>query len=395
VTACLQGIKVLDFGHVLAGPYCGRLLADLGADVVRVESAAHPDNIGAARLARSRRRTDRTPTFLMVNRNKRSVALDLKTEPGRLMAARLAETADVVIENYSAGVMKRLGLDEESVALDNPRVIYVSMSGYGSGGPHSSWASMNMNLQAYSGLMKATGGRDDPPTAIGNSWADYMGGLHACAAVLSGLHARRVTGRGAFFDLSQFECSVAMLEALVTQVPYRDPRPSNRSTAVAPQGCYACGSPSDDDWCVLTVEDDTQWRALATLVADHLPDDAGTWSLQRRQEEHDRIDDAVSRWTSGRSAIDAEAALVAAGVPAARVVKAAELLGNSDTFRQQADTFEDGIPVTGFPVRFSDRSPVLPATAPRMGEHTGQVLRDWLGMSTTETQAFIASPAAR
>ena len=156
--APLAGIRVLDFTHVLAGPFCTRLLADLGADVVRVESGKHPDHPWPSSFISPDRRH---ASYLNTNRSKRSVAIDLKNEGGQRIAARLAAAADVVIENFSAGVMDRLGLGYDRLGAANPRLIYVSMSGYGHDGPRRDWTSMNMNLQGYSGLMMVSGAEGD------------------------------------------------------------------------------------------------------------------------------------------------------------------------------------------------------------------------------------------
>src|SRR4051794_17739204 len=208
VPAPLEGIRVLDFTHVLAGPFCTRLLADLGADVVRVESSKHPDHPWQSTYVSD---DQRHASYLNTNRSKRSVAIDLKNPAGQNVAVNLAQVADVVIENFSAGVMGRLKLDYESLKESNTKLIYVSMSGYGHNGPRHDWTSMNMNLQGYSGLMTVTGAEGDPPTAISNSWNDYIGGLHACFAVLQAIDKRAESGNGCLLDLSQFECSASMI----------------------------------------------------------------------------------------------------------------------------------------------------------------------------------------
>ena len=163
--APLAGVRVLDFTHVLAGPFCTRLLADLGADVVRVESSKHPDHPWPSKYID---KDGRHASYLNTNRNKRSIAIDLKNPFGQQTARNLAARADVVVENFSAGVMDRLGLSYDNLCGLNPAIIYVSMSGYGHDGPRRDWTSMNMNLQGYSGLMTVTGADGDPPTAISN-----------------------------------------------------------------------------------------------------------------------------------------------------------------------------------------------------------------------------------
>src|SRR5437867_5632501 len=208
----LAGIRVLDFTHVLAGPFCTRLLADLGADVVRVESSKHPDHPWPSTFVSD---DGRHASYLNTNRSKRSIAIDLKNEAGQKIAARLAAVSDVVIENFSAGVMARLKLDYERLKATNLKLIYVSMSGYGHDGPRRDWTSMNMNLQGYSGLMMVTGDEGDPPTSVSNSWNDFIGGLHASFAILQALVERKRDGRGANLDLSQAECSISTLGPLV------------------------------------------------------------------------------------------------------------------------------------------------------------------------------------
>src|SRR6516162_1582772 len=210
--APLAGIRVLDFTHVLAGPFCTRLLADLGADVVRVESSKHPDHPWPSTFIS---KDGRHASYLNTNRNKRSIAIDLKNEAGQKVAARLAAAADVVIENFSADVMSRLKLDYQTLQALNPGLIYISMSGYGHDGPRRDWTSMNMNLQGYSGLMMVTGAEGDPPTAISNSWNDYIGGLHGCFAILQAVDKRHTSGKGTCIDLSQFECSASMIGPLL------------------------------------------------------------------------------------------------------------------------------------------------------------------------------------
>src|SRR4030095_9551209 len=246
----LAGIRVLDFTHVLAGPFCTRLLADLGADVVRVESSKHPDPPWPSAFISD---DGRHASYLNTNRSKRSIAIDLKNEAGQKVASRLAAATDVVIENFSADVMGRLKLDYQTLQAFNPGLIYVSMSGYGHDGPRRDWTSMNMNLQGYSGLMMVTGAEGDPPTAISNSETDSTGGLPACFAILQAVDARATSGKGARIDLSQFECSAAMIGPLLISSAVNGTLPlrrGNRSAVFAPQGVYRCAGP--DDWCAIS-----------------------------------------------------------------------------------------------------------------------------------------------
>ncbi|MGE5853647.1 MAG: CaiB/BaiF CoA transferase family protein, partial [Deltaproteobacteria bacterium] len=283
----------MDFTHVLAGPFCTRLLADLGADVVRVESSKHPDHPWPSAFISD---DGRHASYLNTNRSKRSIAIDLKNSEGQKLASELAGVADIIIENFSSGVMERLTLGYETLKLGNPSLIYVSMSGYGHQGPRRHWTSMNMNLQGYSGLMMVTGAQDEPPTAISNSWNDYVGGLHACFAILQAVERRRSTGAGSLIDLSQFECSAAMIGAAILSSAVNGEIPrrlGNRSEKFAPQGVYRCAGA--DDWCALSVETDEQWKVLARVIG------SGEWSadpdlatVAGRIKRHDEIDGAIS-----------------------------------------------------------------------------------------------------
>ncbi|MDE0213699.1 MAG: CoA transferase [Deltaproteobacteria bacterium] len=386
----LSGVRVLDFGHVLAAPFCTRLLADLGADVVRVESSKHPDFPWPS----SYRHADgRHASYLNTNRNKRSVAVDLKHPAGRGIALRLATAADVVVENFSAGVMERLGLGYESLREGNPRLIFASMSGYGHGGPRRDWTSMNMNLQGAAGLMQVTGAEGDPPTAISNSWNDYIGGLHTCYAVIGALTEREDTGEGIHLDMGQFECSVSMIAPLLlsSAVNGRSPeRMGNRSHRFAPQGVYRCAG--EDEWCAVSVHDDDQWRALAEAVEEGGPDprlagEVRFATLSGRLRHHDEIDERIEAWTRGHDGADVEARLRRAGVHAARMRRIADLAEDgspSRAYKRMAEPRVGSMLTTALPVAFSE-SPLPPPTpAPCLGQDTREVLREWLDLRESE-----------
>jgi len=375
----LAELKVLDFTHVFAGPFCTRTLADLGADIVHVES-------------RSRDPGDKYRASYQ-HRNKRSISLDLKNEAGHAVAQRLATVADVIVENFSSSVMQRLKLDYDTLHLDNPRLIFLSLSGYGHSGPRSAWTSMNMNLQAFTGLMLTTGSEGDPPTTISNSWNDYIGGLHGVIAVLQALSDRAKTGRGRNIDLSQFECSVSTLGALVMSSAVTRLAPKrlgNRSSKAVPQGVYPCTG--TDEWVALTVETDEQWRALAALIGgDDLVDDERFASSVGRMRHHDRLDSIISAWTSGCSKLDAEQLLNAAGVPAERMRRVPEVVNSPDSgkaYRPIPGKQAQPVLACSLPFRFSRNAVAAVGPPCVLGEHTNDVLADWLGMDAAEIDAL-------
>jgi benzylsuccinate CoA-transferase BbsF subunit len=388
IPAPLAGIRVLDFTHVLAGPFCTRLLADLGADVVRVESSKHPDHPWQSTFVSA---DGRHASYLNTNRSKRSIAIDLKNEMGQKIAARLAAVSDIVIENFSAGVMDRLNLGYEMLSAINSRLIYVSMSGYGHSGPRRDWTSMNMNLQGYSGLMTVSGAEGDPPTAISNSWNDYIGGLHACFAILQVLDERRDSAKGRRIDLSQFECSAAMIGSLLLssavdgKVPVRR---GNRSDRSVPQGVYPCAG--KDNWCALSVETNNQWQALAKLIGqERWASDARFENPTGRLDCQDEIDQAISAWSRQYSSQEVEARLRAAGISADRVRRINEVVdgaAGSTVFSQMAERRVGSMRTTKLPFTLSSVDLPTPASAPSLGEHSGEVLRAWINCSDADIE---------
>lgn len=400
--APLDGVRVLDFGHVFAGPFCTRCLADLGAEVLHVETrgrqpaprpAPAPDapadhRGGGGEAGRS----------AYAHRNKLSITIDLKTPAGQRVTTQLAAVADVLVENFSSGAMKRLKLDYEHLRPLNPRLIYVSMSGYGHTGPRRDWTSMNMNLQAFSGLMMTTGEEGDAPIAISNSWNDYIGGLHASFEVLEALAERVETGVGKNIDLAQFECSVGtigplLLSSIVNREPPR--RMGNRSTNSAPQGCYPCSG--TDEWCTLAVQTDDHWRGLAKAMGHpEWTADPRFASAVARLAHHDEIDAHIADWTSQLSSLEAEQRLQAAGVPAERMRRADAIidLPEAGHVYSPLETLTGRTTVVArLPYTFSASSTSEPQRVPRLGANTHVALQGWLGLSESEIQALEAEGA--
>jgi benzylsuccinate CoA-transferase BbsF subunit len=386
----LEGIRVLDFTHVLAGPFCTRLFADLGADVVRVESSKHPDHPWQSTYISD---DQRHASYLNTNRSKRSIALDLKNDAGQKIALKLAVVSDIVIENFSAGVMGRLKLDYESIEKLNPRLIFISMSGYGHDGPRRDWTSMNMNLQGYSGLMTVTGAEGDPPTAISNSWNDYIGGLHACFAVLQAIDRRAETGKGCLIDLSQFECSAAMIGPLLLSSAVNGKIPErrgNRSETVAPQGVYRCAG--TDDWCAVSIQNEEQWRALAKVLGkEKLASETDLDTAVGRMDHHDDIDRHIEAWTQRLSSAEVESRLKAASIPAERVRRINQVLDDpqpNSVFSRMDEPRVGSMLTTRLPFTLSPISLPPPRSAPALGEHTLEVLRQWLDLSDEDLRDF-------
>jgi benzylsuccinate CoA-transferase BbsF subunit len=377
----LTGIRVLDFGHIVAGPFCARMLADLGADVVKVETATRRGRTGARRGGASRTPSGRTPLLAHINRNRRSIDLNLKTEEGSALAHELIDTADVLVENFSSGVMDRLGIGYGDVSKTNPRLVYASMSAFGHTGPRQAWTGMNVTLQAFSGMMLATGESGDPPIGISNSWNDYIGGLHTAVAIIGALAKRRASGLGCHLDVSQFECSVAMIGSLLlaSTVTGKAPaRTGSRSASSAPQGCYRCAGA--DQWCTISVQTGAQWQALLLelgTAAGNLHDSQFA-TLDGRTLHHDAIDAAIEAWTSALGAADVEARLQARGVPAAAMRRGNDI-AQTDEWQRILKPLGAGEQSVGLPFSFRGTAPAALTPAPRVGADSDGVLHDWLG----------------
>ena len=376
----LIATRVLDFSHVLAGPMCTRLLTDLGAEVLRVESTRRADTPW-----RSASDSDlkRMYAYIMVHRGKKSITLDLKSDAGGDLARRLATVADVVVENFSADVMDRLGLGYERLSALNPRLIYLSMSGYGHNGPRKSWTSMNSNLQAYAGMMMITEQEENPPVAVSNSWMDYVGGLHGCYSILQALATRRKDGKGRNIDMAQFECGVGTIGPLLLAGILNNKNPErigNRSTKAAPQGCYQCAG--NDQWCAISVENDQQWLALVRTIADAgLEQDPRLQTLAGRIRHHDEIDRRIAVWTQARDAVEVERLMQAAGVPAEHMSRVDEVMRRRDgsVFHLEPGKERPTL-MTGLPFSLGPKKKQHFGPTPRLGEHTDEALQSWLGL---------------
>lgn len=317
----LDGIRILDLTMMWAGPYATKLLAESGAEVIKIESPSAWDNI--------RTLVPQDPSiadpwnssyyFNEYNHSKKSLTLDLATDAGRKVFLRLAATADVVIENYRADVLDNLGLGFEVLRQAKDDIILVSMAGFGKTGPLASHVGFGPIIEMMSGLMSLTGyGDDDVPIKTGVSYGDPVGGLNAVAAVALALRARDRDGTGGHIDLAQRETASTMAGPAFVAASLRGEHPSptgNRDPRFVPQGCYPAAG--EDAWVVISVRSDAEWAALAERVGR--PDLAGLTS-DERAARHDELDELVGAWTSGRSADVVAERLQGDGIPAGAVV---------------------------------------------------------------------------
>ena len=385
-TGPLEGIRILDFTHVLAGPFATRLLGDMGADVVKIMSSTRAGLAGGVDH----------PYHALWNRNKRVFQLDLSRQEARDLARDLALQADVVIDNFSVGVLDRWGIGYDAVSPDNAGVIYVGMSGMGVSGPWSNYVTYAPTVHALAGLTYLTGvpGRND--IGIGFSYNDHMAGLHGAVAVLAAIEGRRLTGKGQRIDMSQFEVGVnfggpALLDWFANGVAAEPVGNDSPWEDWTPHAIYPCQG--DDHWCAIAVVSDHQWRALCRLMdaADWLNDDQLS-SVEGRTARQSEINARVSDWTSNQDRYELMDRCQQAGVPAG-VVQTGEDLTQRDPQLAQARMhfdFEDAHPTLGplkgdrLALQFEQTPATVYNRAEVYGQSNASVASDWLGMSAEE-----------
>jgi crotonobetainyl-CoA:carnitine CoA-transferase CaiB-like acyl-CoA transferase len=328
VTALLDGVRVVDLTRMFAGPCATEVLADLGADVIKVEEPRIGDPTRRNLPMWGDRESGESAYFMSLNRGKRSVTLDLKSEAGRAVLLELVDGADVLVENFRPGVMDRLGLGWDALSERRPELVFCSLSGFGATGPLRDTISFDLVNQAMAGMIELTGDTGDRPVRIGVPIGDMAGGLYVALAALAGLRGRAGTGRGCWVDLALHDVLIGLLSdvaqrRLSTGEPVT--RTGSRDRDAAPHGRYR----ARDGWLVLSAVRDGHWAAL-TGVLGIAPDDRFTDAASRKHHESD-LDVLVESRLAERDVADWVRDLTAAGVPAAPVRTLAEALRDPAT----------------------------------------------------------------
>jgi crotonobetainyl-CoA:carnitine CoA-transferase CaiB-like acyl-CoA transferase len=390
----LAGLRVIELTANWAGPLAGRYLADLGAEVIKVESPKRPATRGLHYAGGDGRTRpyNRSGYFNKLNRNKLGVALDLALPAGREVFLRLVERADVVIENNSARVLANLNLTYDVLRRAKPDIILCSMSGFGGTGPERDYVAYGSNIETVCGLASLMAYHDDPtPHRTGSYYADPVAGAHGAIAILAALRHRDRTGAGQWIDLSLLESAAALFgEALMDWSLYqRVPSPrGNRHPNHAPQGVYP--SAGNDSWLALTVRGEAEWQALcAVLDRPDLAQDQDLRHAAGRRARHDLLDAAIGEWSRNLDHYEAARRLQAVGVPAAPVLANWELLSDPHLFARgfyvAVPHPEVGVlPFPGMPWRFSRTPAAVRGGAPCFAEHNALVFRDLLALSDAE-----------
>jgi crotonobetainyl-CoA:carnitine CoA-transferase CaiB-like acyl-CoA transferase len=390
----LAGIRVLDLSRVLAGPLCTLILADLGAEVIKVEPPWGDETRGWGPPFVQ----GESAYFLAVNRGKRSLALDLKAREGQEVVRRLAAQADVLVENFKTGDLRRYGLDYASLKELNPRLVYLSITGFGHTGPRASEPGYDAALQGYTGIMSVTGEPQGPPMKVGVAWIDVMTGMMGAVAVLSALWEREKSGLGQHIDLSLFDVGLFALANLGESYLLTGKAPGrlgNAHAQIVPYGAF----PAADGWLVLAVGNDEQFARLCGVLG--LPELGERFPQNAQRVEHrQEVVEAVSERLKTKPRAHWLERLRAAGVPAAPVNDLREAFQDPQAEARGAVWTLDHpllgpLPTLANPLRFLSRTPAAPSLPPPLlGEHSEALLRE-AGFSPEEVAALVEKGVVR
>ncbi|MDI2027958.1 CoA transferase [Saccharopolyspora sp. TS4A08] len=394
-TAPLAGVRVVEIGAFMAAPYAAMQLADLGADVVKVENPSGGDPV---------RQTgpflgEHSSPFVRLNRNKRSLAVDLKTEQGKEVLASLLDTADVLIENLRPGALRALGFGPDQIAERFPRLVYVAVSGWGQDGPLAAQPGLDIMAQARAGLMSITGEPGGAPVKVGVPVCDLVCGLYAAMSAMAGLRAREATGRGQCADVSLFEAgaSLAVWEAgTFFATGESGAKHGSAHQNSAPYQAIR----SKDGWVTVGATTTKTWPAFCrALGLESLLDDARYGSSYDRYHHRAELIASIEETTSGWETDRIVEVLVAAGVPCAPIAETAQVF--TDAHLSEREFFWDAphselgaVRQIGSPMRLSQTPARRDAAGPVLGEHTGQVLAE-LGLGEEEVAALVAAGVCR
>lgn len=383
----LNGIKVLDLTRVLAGPYATMLLGDLGAEVIKIEQPGTGDesrNFGPFKNGFSL-------YFMSVNRGKRSVTLNLKTERGHAIFKRLLDQTDILVENFRPGTMEKLGLDYGTLKSEYPSLIYAACSGFGQTGPYAQQGAYDMIIQGMGGIISITGEPDGPPVRVGTSISDITAALFTTIGILSALHHRNQTGNGQFVDVAMLDSLVAVLENAVVRyfATGEAPKPLGaRHPTITPFEAFA----SADGHVIIALGNDTLWAKFCEHVGRQtLISDKRFQTNADRTENHDQLFPILSEIMSQRTTDDWIDALGNIGVPCGPINAMDKVVTHPQVEAREmitrvAHQITGEVEVPGVPIKLSETPGSVDAPAPSLGEHTIEVLTGLLKMHPDEVE---------
>ncbi|TVR32396.1 MAG: CoA transferase [Spirochaetaceae bacterium] len=386
----LAGVRVLDLSRVLAGPFCTMILGDLGAEVLKVEIPGKGDDSRSFGPFKN----DRSLYFISINRGKRSVSLNLKTEKGRSILKKLMATHDVLVENYRPGVMEKLGLGYDTLRAEFPRLIYAASSGYGHTGPDSTRPAYDILAQAAGGLMSITGWPDGPPTRVGCSIGDLSASLYTAIGIMAALYQRTQTGKGQKVDVAMLDCQVSLLENALAryQVDGRNPeRLGTRHPTIAPFQAYA----TKDDYMVVAIGNDALWKTLCNVIRrPDLIDDQRFRTNGDRTQNIDAMNQILEAEFRCRTTAEWEHILADAGLPHSTINGIDAVLKHPQVLARNmivdvSDKVVGTVKIAGNPIKMSSfDDEVSRPPMPAVGQHNAEVYGDLLGYSESEIEAL-------
>ncbi len=371
----LQGIKVIDLTRVLAGPFCTMTLADLGAEIIKIEKPGTGDDSRAF----GPHLHGESAYFMSINRGKKSLTLDLKSEKGREIFLLLIKDADVLVENFKPGVMKKLGLDYDKLRVINPKLIYCASSGFGQTGPYSSRPAYDLIIQGMGGLMSITGPDASQPTKVGSSIADIFAGVFSVIGILSALYNRAQTGKGQMVDVAMLDCMVAILENAIARFTGSgvDPVPiGNRHPSIAPFTSVKTA----DGYINIACGNDALWAKLCEIIGrPDLVSDSRFVSNRTRCDHMTDLLPMLNEAMSGQSSAFWLEKLEAGHVPAGPINSISQVLSDPQVIARKmllelTHPVAGLIKIPGSPVKLSETPAEVNAPAPVLGQHNEEIL---------------------
>ena len=402
----LRNYRVLDLSRIWAGPYCTKLMADLGSEIIKMESlSVYDSHRGPVSPARGiaaypdgepgEEPWNRNGWFNCLHLSKYGITLELTTDEGRRVFERLVSISDVLIENFRQGSLERLGYDYASLRRHRPDLIYVSMPAFGNTGPWKSYLGYGIGQEQLSGMAHLTGYPGDVPMKSGINHGDPITGSHAAGVLLAALRRRRKTGKGMYIDVSQQESAVAFMgpELLAYQITGQEPeRIGNRSCWYAPCNTYPCAG--EDRWITIAATNDSEWESLLSVMnAAPLAEDPRFATPEARMDNQDQLDAIIGGWTSDQDAFTLAERLQAAGVPAGPVLRGPDLL--EDRHYAERGTFitVDHPQVgtkryPGLPWKMSRTPGEVRWPSPTLGQHNREIFGGLLGLTGGEIDSL-------
>ena len=388
----LQGIIVLDLGTGVAVPDGTRLLAELGAKVIKIESSKNLDFVRTIAAEKNS-----SAGFNETNRNKLSIGVDLQTEKGKELLKKLIKLADVFAENQRGGVAKSLGFDYESVRKIKPDIVYISSQGFGGGGPHSDYPAYGPMLSAGSGMLSIWKHPEDPyPVGSNSPLPDHMASKQCAIALMAALDYKRRTGKGQYIDMAQTEVAASLIgeSYLDYTINKRMPQPKgNRCSYAAPHGAYPCTG--IDNWVAISIYTDEEWLNFVKAIGNpKWAGDSKFTTLLGRLKNVDELDKLIAEWTTPRDAWEVQETLQKAGVPAGVVQRAPDTMKDPQILHDKA-LVELDHPIVGkrlYPnvaLKLSGTPALASKPAPLLGQHTDEICRELLHMSDEDIKNLI------